>query len=118
MTKTEALYNFWKGFGIDAYPSNAIPDDVYLPFLTFEKRIDESAETTIHLYYHTESEKIPDAKAEEISSSLMSGKIVKYDGGAFVINISSPAWYSVADQSDADMKHRIINTTVSDLTIF
>lgn len=31
-----ALYQFWSGFGIPAYLSDAVPSDAELPYITFE----------------------------------------------------------------------------------
>lgn len=34
MTATEALYKFFSGFGLPAYPDTAVPQDTVMPYLT------------------------------------------------------------------------------------
>ena len=36
MTKEAVLKQFFSGFGIAAYPSTAVPNDVVFPYLTYE----------------------------------------------------------------------------------
>lgn len=121
MTKDAALYQFFNNFGIEAYPKNKVPDDTIFPWMTYELSIPgfgNTAEITCHLYYHTESEDVPNSKAEDICASLRhGGKMILCDGGALWIKTSSPEWYSSADEEDSTVQHRIINLSIEDLTI-
>lgn len=120
MNRNEALQKWMEGFGMPAYPNNAVPYTTEYPWLTYTKGFGESYSATIHLYYHTSSEAIPDAKAEEICSSLKNngrpcGQVVPYDGGALFINLDEPEWYAAPDEANDNDKHRIININIAEL---
>ena len=70
MTKDEALYRFFSGFGIPAYPDTSVLNengepDVVLPYLTYTPVFDawggEPVSLTVNLWYRTESEAVPNA---------------------------------------------------------
>ncbi|MDO4170793.1 MAG: hypothetical protein Q4D45_12990 [Lachnospiraceae bacterium] len=69
MTKSEALQTYFENFGIDAYPFTAVPDDVKFPWLTYEYIAsafgDGDVPVTVNLWFRTESELIPNIRAEE-----------------------------------------------------
>lgn len=120
MTKAAALQAFFSGFGITAYPANAVPDETVFPWLTYEYStgsIGDEVSITVHLYYHTTSESIPNAKAEEISEAIgMGGRLVSFDGGAVWIKKGSPFCTAQTDATRPEIKHRIINVTLEYLT--
>ncbi len=79
MTKDEALYRFFSGFGIPAYPDTAVLNengepDVVLPYLTYTPVFDawggEPVSLTVNLWYRTESEAVPNAKARAPRAQL------------------------------------------------
>lgn len=113
MTKTQALYNFYSSFGMEAYPVDSVPEDTVFPWLTYENTIGDFGEQTsiaLHLYYHTKSESIPNAKVEEIFQHLgLGGVQIPYDDGSIWIKRGSPFSNSPADQNDPLVKHRIVN---------
>jgi len=113
MTKTQALYNFFSSFGLDAYPVDNVPNDTTFPWLTYETSIasfNESTSIQIHLYYHTKSEATPNAKVEEISKKIgLGGTCVAYEGGLIWIKKGTPFANSIPDQNDTSIKHRAIN---------
>lgn len=117
MTWDKALHNFFGSFGIPAFPVGAVEDDAQFPWLTYEKAIGRNVSTVVHLYYHTESESIPNEKAEEICSALREGGVrVDYDGGAIWITLGNPEWGDFTGDSEladgSTIKHRIINVTL------
>lgn len=116
MTKAAALQEFFSSFGITAYPSNSVPDETVFPWLTYEYStgsIGDEISITVHLYYHTTSESVPNAKVEEISSAIgRGGRIVPFDGGAVWIKKGSPFCISQTDATRPEIKHRIINATL------
>ena len=74
MTKEAAIQTFFSQFGIPAYASQAVLDDVIFPFLVHNiptSSFDEGEVSgTVYLRYYTESEKEPNAKAQEISDAI------------------------------------------------
>lgn len=120
MTKGQALYRFFSSFGLTAYPSTAVPDDAEFPFLTYESAaggFEEVSTLTVNLWYYTESEAAPNAKAQELSARIgMGGILLPCDGGAIWIRRGTPFSQSVRDDSDSSIKMRYINVTAEFLS--
>lgn len=126
MTKDKALYAFFSGFGIPAYPANAVLNkngepDVILPYLTYTPVFDawggEPVSLTVNLWYRTESEAIPNAKAQELSDAIgMGGKVILCDEGYIWLKRGSPWCQNLADEADSAIKRRYINVTAEYLT--
>lgn len=121
MTKAAALLNFFKGFGIDAYPDTSVPEDASFPYLTYSPIFDsyrgEEIFIPVNLWYRTTSEKTPNDKAQEISKFIgMGGRIVLCDEGALWIKRGSPFVQSMVAGDDNTLKRRYINITVEYIT--
>lgn len=126
MTKDKALYAFFSGFGIPAYPDTAVLNengepDVVLPYLTYTPIFDawggEPVSLTVDLWYCTEREDIPNAKAEEISKAIgLGGKVLRCDGGAIWLKRGSPWCQSLSDEADRAIKRRYLNVTAEYFT--
>lgn len=113
MTKTEALYQFFNGFGITAYPTNSVPKDTVFPWLTYEPSMgnagDPDQASVINLYYYSESEKDINAKAEAISESIgLGGKTISHDDGLIWIKRGTP-WCIPIVENDMKLKRRQLN---------
>ena len=85
MTKDKALHAWFSQF-LPAYPASNVPEDAVFPWLTYELVTGawDSGEIglTVNLWYYTEGEAVPNAKAQEISDAIgMGGCMVPYDGG-------------------------------------
>ncbi len=122
MTKGQALHAFFSGFGMSAYAASAVPDDVVLPYLTYELVTSawEGGEVAIavNLWFHTESEAKPNAKVNEISEAIgLGGVQIRCDGGAIWLKRGSPWCQSLGDAASKDIKRRYLNITAEYLTI-
>ena len=122
MTKEQALHQFFNQFDITGYRNTSVPDDVIFPYLTFDVPIssfeEDPVSITLNLYYYTDSEAEPDAKAEQIRNAIgMGGKLLKCDGGVIWLKWGSPWCQSLVDDTDATIKRRYINITAEYLTI-
>ena len=122
MTKEQALHKFFNQFGITGYRSTSVPDDVIFPYLTYDAPIssfeEDPVSITLNLYYYTDSEATPDAKAEEIRKAIgMSGKMLICDGGAIWLKWGSPWCQSLVDETNRNIKRRYINITAEYLTL-
>ena len=122
MTKEQALYQFFNRFDITGYRNTSVPDDVIFPYLTFDVPIssfeEDPVSITLNLYYYTDSEADPDAKAEEIRNAIgMGGKLLYCDGGAIWLKWGSPWCQSLVDDTNANIKRRYINITAEYLTL-
>ena len=122
MTKEQALYQFFNSFDIIGYRNTSVPDDVIFPYLTYDVPIssfeEDPVSITLNLYYYTDSEAEPDAKAEEIRNAIgMGGKLLNCDGGAIWLKWGTPWCQSLVDDTDATIKRRYINITAEYLTL-
>jgi hypothetical protein len=119
MTKEEALYKFFSGFGMDAYPSSVIPDEkeVEFPYISYENAIGFAGDPTIfvtaQIWFRTESEAVPNAVVSRISEYIgRGGVIVPYDEGTIWIKRGTPWCNSLADDGDPSIKRRILNLEI------
>lgn len=116
MTKAAALHQFFSSFGIPAYVTSNVPVDAVFPWLTYElitSAFDEGeVGLTVNLWYYTDSEAIPNAKAQEISDRIGRGGVtVVCDGGYIRLLRGSPWCTSLRDDTDPTIKRRYINIT-------
>lgn len=112
MTKGAAVHEFFSGFGMSAYAASAVPEDVILPYITYEFVADAMGEVdiSVNLWFYTESEAIPNAKALEISKAIgLGGKILRFDGGAVWVKRGSPWCQSLKDDTAPGIKRRLLN---------
>lgn len=121
MTKGEALQAFFSGFGMKAYAASAVPDKAVFPRLTYDLILDnwEGGEVslTVNLWFRTDSEAEPNAKARALSDAIGSGgKLLPCDGGYIWLKRGSPWCQSLRDDTDPSIKRRYINVTSEYLT--
>lgn len=122
MNKEQALHNFFNSFGIIGYRTTAVPDDVIFPYLTYDTPLssfeEDPVSITANLYCYTESEAVPDAKAEEIRQAIgMGGKVIPCDGGYIWLKWGSPWCQSLTDDTNSTIKRRYMNITAEFLTL-
>lgn len=122
MTKEQALHKFFNSFDITGYRATSVPDDVIFPFLTYDFPISSFEEDpvsgTVNLYYYTDSEASPDAKAEEIRKRIgVGGVLLNCDGGAIWLKWGVPWCQSLVDETNRNIKRRYINITAEYLTL-
>jgi len=111
MTATQALYTFFSQFTIPAYPANSVPETTTFPWLTYEAKVgnamDGSISCAVNLYYHTDSEAQPNAKAKEIADAIgMGGKVLTYDDGAIWIRRGEPWCTPLVNTDNYAIKQR------------
>lgn len=121
MTKAAALHQFFSSFGMEAYTAASVPEDSEFPYLTYELITGawgaEEVGMTVNLWFYTESEAIPNAKAEELSRTIgLGGKVLPCDGGFIWLKRGSPWCQSLSDETSPDIKRRLLNVTAEYLT--
>lgn len=120
MTKNKALFAWFNEF-MPFYRASAVPDDVVLPYGTYEY-IDSAFDLgevglTVNLWFRTESEAIPDEKAQELSKKIGYGGVtIPCDEGYIWLKRGSPFCQSLRDETDRNIKRRYINITAEYLT--
>ena len=121
MTKAAALHGFFSSFGMTAYAAASVPEDAELPYLTYELITSawDGGEVglTVNLWFYTESEKIPNGKAEELSRGIgLGGKILPCDGGYIWLKRGAPWCQSLRDEASPNITRRYLNVTAEYLT--
>lgn len=120
MTKYKALFDFMSDFGLPAYVSTSVPENVPFPRLTYDPVFDSfgtEVAVAVNLWYRTESESEPNAKASEISKAIgMGGRVIRCDEGAIWIKRGSPFCQNLSDPDDSMIKRRYINLTLEYIT--
>ena len=120
MTKNKALFAWFNEF-MPFYRASAVPDDVVLPYGTYEY-IDSAfglgeVGLTVNLWFRTESEAIPDEKAQELSKRIGYGGVtIPCDEGYIWLKRGSPFCQSLTYENDPAIKRRYINITAEYLT--
>lgn len=120
MTKDKALYAWFNNF-MPFYPSSSVPDDVIFPYGTYELITDNilggDVGLTVNLWFYTDSEADPNAKAQEFAQYIgMGGAVIPCDEGYIWIKRGTPWSQSLVDESDTKIKRRYINVTAEYLT--
>ena len=120
MTKDAALQNWFSQF-MPAYPEASVPEDAAFPWLTYELQTaawgDGETPLTVNLWFYTESEARPNAKAQELAAAVgRSGVLLPCDGGAIWLKRGSPWCQNIRDENDKNIKRRYINLTAEYLT--
>lgn len=121
MTKNKALYAWFNEF-MPFYRASSVPNDVEFPYGTYEyiESAFDGGENgmTVNLWFYTESEAMPDSKAQELSERIgYGGTIIPCDGGYIWLKRGSPFCQSLKDETDSNIKRRYINVTAEYLTL-
>lgn len=124
MTKLQALYQFFSGFGIPAYEENAFyASDIApeFPYITYNVSLGAFQEGELSLnpsvWYRSTSWKEPEEKASEISKEIgYGGKLIPCEDGFLWIKRGNPFCTAMGDDSDKFLKRMYLNVTVEYLT--
>lgn len=122
MTKGAALQQFFSQF-LTAYTATSVPEDVVFPYLTYDAVFDawggEPVSLTVNLWFYTESEAIPNAKADEISKALEGGAVLDMGNGEYIVlHRGSPWCQALRDETNNNVKRRYLNVTADYLCHF
>lgn len=130
MRKDKALFEWFQQFGIPFYPTTALPPAVNdtsvpenerltFPYGTYEPFFAGYGETVtiaVNLYYLTDSEAIPNAKADEIGSVINANGIIECDEGAMWVKKGVPFSQGLLDPYNHNIKRRYILLNIEFLT--
>lgn len=120
--KDVALHEFFSGFGVPAYVYTSVPLEATYPRLTYEPVFGSfdggPVSIAVNLWYRTESERIPNAKADEIFKYIgRGGRQIACDDGMIWINRDESGWTSRLDPDDSMIKRRYMLMMVQYNTI-
>lgn len=120
MTKDEAIYSFYSGFGLPAYDENTVPEGSALPYITYSVSTDSIGNMVIlsaSLWYRSTSWGAIQDKADEIAAAIgYGGKIIKIDNGYLWLVKGSPFAQRMSEPSDKMVRRIIININAEFLT--
>ena len=115
MTNTaQALYQFFSSFGIPAYTSNNIPDNVSMPYITYELKVPSPLSVTnLHAWVWYRGNGFDDvlAKCNEIESALEHGYSATTPSGAIRLFKDDDIPFA-QEQPDPDRSIRVMFLTM------
>lgn len=116
MDKLQALHRFWSGFGWKAYDETSVPDEAVLPYVTYEAAVsefDREIAVTASLWFRSTGWTEITAKEKEIGETISrGGRIVPYDGGAFLIRKGQPWAQRMGSSGDDDVRRIVLNCEI------
>ena len=106
MDKSQAIDNFWNGFGLPAYDENTVPDDAALPRITYSVEtdsFDNAITLTASLWYRSKSWKDISQKADEIGEYIvkMIPPTIPIENGRLYITKGTPFAQRMTDPDDS-----------------
>ncbi len=116
MTADKAIHRWLNTFGLPFYPVSAVPGKADVPYGTYELTLGAwdtgQSSLVLNLWYRTESESEPNAKAMEIAGTVgLGGIVLPCDQGAVWVKRGSPFCQSIAVPGEKATKRRYINLT-------
>ena len=115
MQTAKTIKDFASGFGIPAYATQNVPDDIELPYITYpvvEPEWNQKATFYIQGWYRTNSYTEMLAKADQISREIGTGVIISMDEGYLVIYPESPLVQTMID-SDHNVRSFYLNLSIN-----
>lgn len=94
------LKMFFSGFGLPAYTTDGIPDEVELPYIAYtlvEPEWDEQASFRCQIYYPKRQLESLLRKADEVAGAIGLFKQIKMDGGYICLRPSTPYMQKMND---------------------
>lgn len=122
MTPEAAIYAFFSGFDIPAYPSAAVPAEGEeghdMPYLTYDLVLGEwdggQVNVPVNVWFRTTSEAGPNAFVRRMRDAIgLGGVYIPCDGGALWITRGSPWAQAVTVDGEEDgVKRRYVNVNI------
>lgn len=109
----KALKTYFSGFGLPAYSTDSVPDDVELPYITYlltEPEWNQKATMYAQVWQVSRSNSFILEKADEIVGDIGEGKRIKINGGWLVIWLESPQVQVIVDN---DVRSAYINLSIN-----
>lgn len=110
MNKSEAIYQFWNSFGVEAYDENSVPDDAPFPYITYAEVDGEMFVETASIWDKSKSWKRVTAIRDMIAKKLgeYDSYLVRFDGGYYMLYQGTP-FSQRMDDEDQTIKRLVLN---------
>jgi len=120
MTNTAiALYQFFSGFGLEAFVENNVPEEAQLPYITYqltEPDWDDSQAMYARVWYRSTSFLAINAKVDEIRAAIGEGASIPTAGGAVYLSKGSPFAQYMPMEGDDTLKVVYLNIIIHAIT--
>ena len=120
MTNTAtALYQFFSGFGLDAYLEYDVPADAQLPYITYqliEPDWDDSGTFYARVWYRSPRIDAINAKVDEIKNAIGEGVSIRAPGGAVYLTKGTPFVQFQPMEGDDMLKVAYLNFNIHAIT--
>lgn len=124
MDKSQAIHQFWSGFGLKAYNEDSgVPNNVSMPYITYSVQtdsLDSILALSGSLWYDSTSWSTISRKAEEIAEFVvkMTPPSIQIDGGRLYLSKGTPFATRMSDPSKDTIKRIYINIMAEFLTAY
>ena len=111
-----ALYAFYSGFGLPAYPEDGVPSDAALPYITYTIVQPDYIDSAVHqarIWYQSDSYAGVNAKADEIISAVGRGLLLPAGDGAVCLRPGTPLAQHMPIEGKPEIKIVYLNFQLS-----
>ena len=108
-----ALKTFFSGFGIPAYTTDSVPDDVSLPYIAYslaEPEWGQKATMYAQVWDRNRSNTYILQKADQITAEIGEGKVIPLEAGYLAIWPETPL---IQLMTDGDFRSVYINLSIN-----
>ena len=112
----KALYAFYSGFGLPAYPEDGVPSDAALPYITYTIVQPDYIDSAVHqarVWYQSDSYAGVNAKADEIISAVGRGLLLPAGNGAVCLRPGTPLAQHMPIEGKPEIKIVYLNFQLS-----
>ena len=112
----KALYAFYSGFGLPAYPEDGVPSDAALPYITYTIVQPDFIDSAVHqarIWYQSDSYAGVNAKADEIISAVGRGLLLPDGDGAVCLRPGTPLAQHMPIEGKPEIKIVYLNFQLS-----
>ena len=112
----KALYAFYSGFGLPAYPEDGVPSDAALPYITYTIVQPDFIDSAVHqarIWYQSDSYAGVNAKADEIISAVGRGLLLPAGDGAVCLRPGTPLAQHMPIEGKPEIKIVYLNFQLS-----
>lgn len=111
-----ALYAFYSGFGLPAYPEDGVPSEAALPYITYTVVQPDWNENAVHqarVWYQSESYVGVNAKADEIITAVGRGLLLPAGDGYVCLRPGTPLAQHMPIEGKPEIKIVYLNFQIN-----
>lgn len=112
----KALYAFYSGFGLPAYPEDGVPSDAKLPYITYTVVQTDCLDSAVHqarVWYQSESYAGVNAKADEIIAAVGRGLMLTAGEGFVCLRPGTPLAQHMPIEGKPEIKIVYLNFQIN-----